>query len=276
VGVVGVQLLVDGSKLGQELATAPYSASWDTTKVVNGTHLVAAIARDQAGNHTTSASVSVTVSNSTSSGPEVVPVMIVASDLAGDSAGISAAAARFNTVITYVRDWYRANAGKTYALGAMRTMTSNQTASEWESLSQISTDAAHRYDYFWAASNLVSPTTNSANRYQVGVYAGVLPDTWLGAASAGAISVSAPRATSLTCVAYTADNNPPIDSRCSDAVYGAGHEEGHTFGLAHSCDVYPSDPNCSQSIMQVGKPPSAILLPGEVQTLLNTSWFYMP
>ena len=40
--------------------------------------------------------------------------------------------------------------------------------------------------------------------------------------------------------------------------------------------VYPTDPNCGSSIMQVGKPPNAILLPGEVSTVLATPWFFVP
>jgi Big-like domain-containing protein/galactose oxidase-like protein len=63
VGVVGVQFQLDGVNLGAEDTAAPYSTTWDTTKVTNGAHTLSAIARDAAGNKTT-ASVSVTVSNS--------------------------------------------------------------------------------------------------------------------------------------------------------------------------------------------------------------------
>lgn len=63
VGVVGVQFMVDGSNLGGEDTTAPYSVSWDTTTASNGTHVLTAVASDAAGNTTTSAAVTVTVSN---------------------------------------------------------------------------------------------------------------------------------------------------------------------------------------------------------------------
>ena len=43
---------------------APYSIAWDTTSVASGLHNLTAVARDTAGNRTTSASVGVTVSNS--------------------------------------------------------------------------------------------------------------------------------------------------------------------------------------------------------------------
>lgn len=65
VGVAGVQFLVDGAPLGAELSVAPYSGSWNTAGVVNGSHIITAVARDAAGNTQTSNSVAVTVTNST-------------------------------------------------------------------------------------------------------------------------------------------------------------------------------------------------------------------
>ncbi len=67
VGVVGVQFLLDGVALGAE-QIAPYSLSWNTTSVVNGTHTLSARARDAAGNTTVATNVTVTVSNSQSTG----------------------------------------------------------------------------------------------------------------------------------------------------------------------------------------------------------------
>jgi Bacterial Ig domain/Galactose oxidase, central domain len=64
VGVIGVQFQLDGANLGIEDGTAPYSVSWNTTTATNGAHTLTAIARDAAGNRTTSAAVAVTVSNS--------------------------------------------------------------------------------------------------------------------------------------------------------------------------------------------------------------------
>jgi len=65
VGVVGVQFKLDGVNLGGEDTTNAYSISWNSTLVANGTHTFAAVARDAAGNLTTSAPVSVTVANDT-------------------------------------------------------------------------------------------------------------------------------------------------------------------------------------------------------------------
>ena len=66
-GVVGVQFKLDGSNLAIEDSSAPYSVSWDTRLIANGSHNLTAVARDAAGNTTTSSAVAVTVSNSGSS-----------------------------------------------------------------------------------------------------------------------------------------------------------------------------------------------------------------
>jgi len=65
VGVAGVQFQVDGNNNGPEATAAPYSAPWNTVNATNGSHTIAAIARDAAGNSTTSAAVTVTVLNDT-------------------------------------------------------------------------------------------------------------------------------------------------------------------------------------------------------------------
>src|SRR5438034_134068 len=62
VGVIGVEFRVDGAP-GVEDTTAPYAVSWNTTSSSDGSHTLTAIARDAAGNRTTSAPVTVTVSN---------------------------------------------------------------------------------------------------------------------------------------------------------------------------------------------------------------------
>src|SRR5258705_446253 len=63
VGVVGVQFRLDGSNLGAEDTTAPYSVSWNTTTTGNGSHTLTAVARDAAGNVSPVSAVTVTVNN---------------------------------------------------------------------------------------------------------------------------------------------------------------------------------------------------------------------
>src|SRR2546427_5863035 len=55
VGVAGVQFKLDGANLGAEDTASPYSVSWNTTTATNGSHTLTAVARDAAGNTTTSA-----------------------------------------------------------------------------------------------------------------------------------------------------------------------------------------------------------------------------
>ncbi|MGH2670950.1 MAG: Ig-like domain-containing protein, partial [bacterium] len=63
VGVLGVQFQVDGLPTGAEDATAPYTAAWTTTALSEGSYTLTAVARDAAGNRTTSSPVTVTVAN---------------------------------------------------------------------------------------------------------------------------------------------------------------------------------------------------------------------
>ncbi|MGE5624316.1 MAG: Ig-like domain-containing protein [Bacillota bacterium] len=64
VGVTSVQFELDNAPLGAPDTTAPYSISWSTTAVSNGSHTLVAVARDAAGNIGTSQPVTVTVNNS--------------------------------------------------------------------------------------------------------------------------------------------------------------------------------------------------------------------
>ena len=63
-GVAGVTFFVDGVAAGPEDVSAPYAFSWDTHLLANGTHTLTAQARDQAGNVSLSAPVTVNVANS--------------------------------------------------------------------------------------------------------------------------------------------------------------------------------------------------------------------
>jgi glucose/arabinose dehydrogenase len=74
VGVVGVQFLLDGANLGGEDTTAPYSVSWATTGVSDGSHTLSARARDAAGNTGLATNVTVTVSNTPDTTPPTVSI----------------------------------------------------------------------------------------------------------------------------------------------------------------------------------------------------------
>jgi len=59
-----VQFLLDGTNLGAQVVSAPYSIPWDTTKSTAGIHTLSAIAYNSAGLSAIAAPISVTVDNS--------------------------------------------------------------------------------------------------------------------------------------------------------------------------------------------------------------------
>jgi len=62
-GMAGVQFELDGANLGARMVGPPYTFTWNSTTVANGSHTLSAVASDAAGNQST-ASVSITVQNS--------------------------------------------------------------------------------------------------------------------------------------------------------------------------------------------------------------------
>jgi hypothetical protein len=98
VGVAGVQFKVNGAAVGAEDTAAPYSFAWDTTTFANGAYTVTAVARDAAGNATTSAGVAVTVSNA-----DVTPPTLTGRTPAPGAAGVAvnvAPTATFSEAVT--------------------------------------------------------------------------------------------------------------------------------------------------------------------------------
>jgi hypothetical protein len=83
VGVAGVQFKLDGINLGAEDTTAPYSVSWDTTLVLNGSHALTAVARDAAGNTAASSPVTVSILN----GDATAPSITITSPASGSTVG---------------------------------------------------------------------------------------------------------------------------------------------------------------------------------------------
>ena len=75
-GVAGVRFLIDGVPLGDEDLSSPYSIAWNSISAANGTHAVAARARDAAGNEAQSATVSVTVANPVPTGALAVTLTL--------------------------------------------------------------------------------------------------------------------------------------------------------------------------------------------------------
>ena len=81
VGVTGVQFLVDNNALGTQDTTSPYSTTFNTTTVANGTHTLTAQASDAAGNIATSAPITITVNNAAGAGTFENEVLATGFDL---------------------------------------------------------------------------------------------------------------------------------------------------------------------------------------------------
>lgn len=62
-GVKGVQFQINGTNVGAEDTTSPFSIQWDTTGVAPGQYALTAIARDVAGNSTSSTASTITISS---------------------------------------------------------------------------------------------------------------------------------------------------------------------------------------------------------------------
>ena len=145
-GVAGVQFQLDGGALGAEDTAAPYSVTWDTATAADGSHSLRAVARDGAGNTSTSASVAVTVSNSApdttaptvslsspASGATVTGTITVTAD-ASDNVGVAA--------VRFQLDGASLGAEDTTAPYSVSWNTSTATAGT-HTLSAIARDAAN-------------------------------------------------------------------------------------------------------------------------------------
>ena len=80
-GVAGVRFFDGATQIGPEVTAVPFETTWDTTLAANGERSLTVVARDPAGNTSTSAIVGVTVSN-------LVPVAVPTIDKTVFSEGL--------------------------------------------------------------------------------------------------------------------------------------------------------------------------------------------
>jgi hypothetical protein len=125
IAIAGVDFLLDGVAPGAEDTAAPYSTPWNTTHVGNGSHTLTAVARDAAGNRTTSAPVTVTVSNNTTPPPDTTRFEETSSAISAGPAGAwvlrGAEVAAFSG----------GSAGSSDVTGATATFTFTGTSVSW-------------------------------------------------------------------------------------------------------------------------------------------------
>jgi len=100
VGVASVQFQLDGANLGSLDTASPFSTSWSTATASNGAHTLQAIAKDAAGNSTTSAAVTVTVSNTTDTTAPSVPGGLAATAVSPSQINLSWTASTDNVGVT--------------------------------------------------------------------------------------------------------------------------------------------------------------------------------
>ncbi len=92
-GVAGVQFKLDGVNINAEDVVSPYSIVWNASSVSNGSHTLTAVARDAAGNTSTSAGITVTVNNADSVAPTVsITTPTAGATVSGSSVTVSASA----------------------------------------------------------------------------------------------------------------------------------------------------------------------------------------
>lgn len=145
-GVAGVQFQIDSANIGSEDTSSPYSASLDTTKLTNGNHTLAAVARNTSS-LTTTASEIITVQNTAAPTPPTVSISAPANNAsvtgtqaltatASDAQGIASVQFKLNdaslgnaiTTSPYSYSWDTTTAANgSYTLTAVATNTANLT-----------------------------------------------------------------------------------------------------------------------------------------------------
>ena len=82
-GVAGVKFLIDNILYQSEITASPYESALDTTTLVQGTHSITAVARDNAGNISTSVAVSFIVNNTGGGVDTMAPAVTISAPANG-------------------------------------------------------------------------------------------------------------------------------------------------------------------------------------------------
>lgn len=167
VGVASVQFQLDGANAGSLDTASPYVFSWNTTTSSNGSHTLWAIAKDAAGNSTTSASVTVTVNNSTpDTTPPSVPGGLTATAVSSSQINLSWTASTDNVGV----------AGYNVFRGGTKIGTSPTTSYQDGGLA-ASTSFTYTVSAFDAVGNTSAQSTGASATTQAGSGGGTIPPT---------------------------------------------------------------------------------------------------
>ncbi|HAZ07856.1 MAG TPA: hypothetical protein DCZ01_04870 [Elusimicrobia bacterium] len=130
--IASVQFKLDGANLGAADASAPYTTSWNTTSAAAGAHVLTAMARDGAGNTSTSTAVSVTVDNA----PPIVSAVA--------ATGISNNAATIGWTTNELGDT-QVQYGTSTAYSAMTTLNTAPVTAHSQALSGLSASTLYHF-----------------------------------------------------------------------------------------------------------------------------------
>lgn len=173
VGVAGIQFKLDGANLGTEDTNYPYSGLWDTSTVANGSHILLAVARDAAGNRTTSTAVSVSVDNPTTDvAAPSIPASLAATVISTSQVNLAWVASTDNVAVTGYR---------IYRNGAQIATTNTTSYSDTGLSSNTSyTYAVLAYDAAGNVSNQsasITATTNPSQQATLAVSLSATPSS---------------------------------------------------------------------------------------------------
>lgn len=149
VGVSGVKFYLDGTQQGSEDTTIPFSVNFDSTGLSNGSHTAFAVARDAAGNISTSSTRTFTVDNT---GP--TPTSIVATPTSDGATITWTTAMGASSRISY-------GLSSTYSIISNETDTSPRVTSHSITLTGLPRCAL--FHYAVSGTNSISETATSSD-----------------------------------------------------------------------------------------------------------------
>jgi chitodextrinase len=161
-----VQFQLDGANLGGLDTTSPYSVSWNSATASNASHKLTAIAKDAAGNSTTSAIVTVTVNNVADTTAPTVPGGLSASAISSSQINVSWTASTDNVGVT----------GYNIFRGGVKIGTGPGTSFQDAGLAP-STSYTYNVSAFDAAGNTSAQSTGASATTQAATSGGGIPST---------------------------------------------------------------------------------------------------
>lgn len=184
--VSGVKFYIDDVLTGSEDTSSPYSISWDSTAVAEGSHTVYAVARDSSTNFATSSSVSFTVDNT-------VPTVSLTAPANGATVGGSAV-----TLSASASDTATLSGVKFYVNGTLQGSedTSSPFSISWNSTATTS-----------GSKIIVAVARDSASNYATSTSVTVTTDNTAPTASTLFPADNASTATATTTLAITFSEN---------------------------------------------------------------------